>query len=155
LPDRRMHLPGDTSDGHYQIEMTCNQCHTPFGGVKNDACNKCHAEALAAENNTHPVEKFADPRNADQVKGLDATECVTCHREHAPDRPTPGGGPIAADFCTKCHNAAPDPKARTPHKDLAPPSCVNRGCHNFHDNRALYEDFLTKHLDEPTELAKA
>jgi hypothetical protein len=28
-------------------------------------------------------------------------------------------------------------------------TCSNAGCHNFHDNRALYEDFLLKHLHEP------
>jgi hypothetical protein len=28
-------------------------------------------------------------------------------------------------------------------------TCASAGCHNFHDNRALYEDFLVKHMDEP------
>src|SRR5262249_3240445 len=83
-----------------------------------------------------------------------ATECVICHREHVPDRTKPGGATIADDFCTKCHANA-DLKDPSTHKDLGPTSCMNRGCHNFHDNRALYEDFLKKHIDEPNQLAKA
>jgi len=153
LPDKRMHLPGDTTAGHYQIEIACNQCHTPFGGVKNDACNKCHGDALTAENDSHPVGKFKDPRNADRAAGLNAEECVTCHREHVPDRTTPGGVSIAGDFCSKCHTT--DVDERPTHKDLAKNSCMNSGCHNFHDNRALYEDFLKKHLNEPDQLAVA
>jgi hypothetical protein len=45
-------LPGETSHGHYQIEMKCNVCHTPMTGVKQEACLECHAtelEAAAAE----------------------------------------------------------------------------------------------------------
>jgi len=82
---------------------------------------------------------------------------VICHREHVPDRTKPGGATIADDFCTKCHNAKTDLGDRASHKDLLlqPTSCVNRGCHNFHDNRALYEDFLKKHVHEPDQLPKA
>ena len=28
-------------------------------------------------------------------------------------------------------------------------TCASAGCHNFHDNRALYEDFLIKHANTP------
>ena len=144
------HLPGATSHGHHQIEVACDQCHTPFGGVKNDACNKCHAESLTAANDSHPDGKFADPRNAERAAGLDARACVTCHREHAPER-TVVGVSIAGDFCIKCHQDVL--QERPSHKDFATDSCSNSGCHNFHDNRALYEDFLVKHLREPEELA--
>src|SRR5690349_16860224 len=76
--DKRVHLPGNTSAGHYQTEIVCEQCHTPFGGVKNDACNKCHADELQAADNSHNEGKFTDPRNADRISALDARSCVTC-----------------------------------------------------------------------------
>jgi len=148
--DQRAHLPGPTSHGHHQIEVGCDQCHTPFGGVKNDACSKCHGEALTAVNDSHSEGKFADPRNAERAAGLDARACVTCHREHVPGM-TSDGVSIAQDFCIKCH--ADVSQERPSHKTFAPDSCGNSGCHNFHDNRALYEDFLLKHLHEPEELA--
>jgi hypothetical protein len=149
--DKRAHLPGETSDGHYQIEMACDQCHTRFGGVKNDACEKCHGADHAAANDSHPGPKFADPRNAERSAGLDAQSCVTCHREHVPDR-THQGVTIPDDFCVKCHKKD-EFEDRPTHKDLAPQSCARSGCHNFHDNRALYEDFLVKHLHEPDQHA--
>ncbi len=33
-------------------------------------------------------------------------------------------------------------------------TCNDAGCHNFHNNRALYTDFLVKHLHEPDLLDK-
>ncbi|MGN2393421.1 NrfA- nitrite reduction protein, partial [Pelomicrobium sp. G1] len=38
---------------------------------------------------------------------------------------------------------------RPTHRGLAFDTCASSGCHNFHDNRALYEDFLVKHAAEP------
>lgn len=148
--DKLAHLPGETSHGHHQIEVACDQCHTPFGGVKNDACGKCHGAALAAANDSHPDSKFADPRNAERSAGLDARACATCHREHVPER-TRAGVTVAGDFCVKCHLDVFE--ERPSHKEFAHDSCSNSGCHNFHDNRALYEDFLVKHLHEPEQLA--
>jgi predicted CXXCH cytochrome family protein len=150
--DRRVHLPGETSAGHHQIEIACEQCHTPFGGVRNDACNACHADELKAADNSHNEEKFSDPRNADRAAALDAQHCTTCHREHVPDE-THAGVTIAADFCVKCHQDVFT--ERPTHAGLPPDSCGNAGCHNFHDNRALYEDFLLQHLDEPPAKAVA
>jgi predicted CXXCH cytochrome family protein len=144
--DRRVHLPGETSAGHHQTEIACKQCHTPFGGVKNDACNTCHAAGLESADNSHNAEKFADPRNADRISALDAQKCTTCHREHVPDE-TRAGVTIAADFCVKCHQDVFT--ERPTHAALPPDSCGNAGCHNFHDNRALYADFLLEHLDKP------
>jgi hypothetical protein len=146
---KEVHLPGKTSDGHHQLEIACEKCHSPFGGVTNDACESCHRDELVAENNTHPVEKFADPRNADRAAGLDAQRCVTCHHEHVPDR-TVASVTIAEDFCARCHmDVAED---RPSHASFAVTSCSSSGCHNFHDNRALYEDFLNKHQQEPDKL---
>ncbi len=34
-------------------------------------------------------------------------------------------------------------------QDMAFDTCKDSGCHNFHNNRALYTDFLVKHLHEP------
>ncbi len=148
--DKLAHLPGETSHGHHQIEVACEQCHTPFGGVKNDACSRCHGASLAAESDSHSDVKFADPRNAERSAGLDARSCVTCHREHVPER-TQAGVTVAGDFCVKCHLDVI--QERPSHKEFAHDSCGNSGCHNFHDNRALYEDFLVKHLHEPDQLA--
>jgi Cytochrome c3 len=150
--DKLAHLPGETSHGHHQIEVACEQCHTPFGGVKNDACSRCHGASLAAESDSHSDFKFADPRNAERSAGLDARSCVTCHREHVPER-TRAGVTVASDFCVKCHLDVI--QERPSHKEFAHESCGNSGCHNFHDNRALYEDFLVKHLHEPEQLATA
>jgi hypothetical protein len=145
--DRRALLPGRTTRGHAPIEAACGQCHTPFGGVPNDACLRCHGEALEAAEDTHPESKFADPRNADRVAGLDARACVTCHREHAPDRTRAGGVTIPADFCAGCHEDVA--RERPSHAGFAFAGCASTGCHRFHDNRALHEDFMQRHLHEP------
>ena len=45
--DKSEFLIGETSYGHYQIEMSCETCHTdPFGGteVLQNACTNCHAD---------------------------------------------------------------------------------------------------------------
>ena len=140
-------LPGETSHGHYQIEMKCSACHTPLMGVKQEACLQCHAEELNIANDTHPEKKFTDPRNADSVAILDARKCITCHVEHEPDMTHAMGLTLPNDYCFQCHLDVG--KERPSHKDLGFDTCASAGCHNFHDNRALYEDFLSKHLDEP------
>jgi len=149
--DRRLFLPNATSHGHYQIELACDTCHTPFTGVKQEACNQCHGEELAAVNDTHPRKKFEDPRNADRLTVLDARYCVTCHVEHQPERTRAMGVTQPDDFCFHCH--ADVAKERPSHQNLSFDSCASAGCHNFHDNTALYEDFLAKHLHEPNQLS--
>jgi formate-dependent nitrite reductase cytochrome c552 subunit len=47
------------------------------------------------------------------------------------------------DFCAYCHQDIEED--RPSHKDMAFDTCAAAGCHNFHDNKALYEDFLVKH----------
>jgi hypothetical protein len=143
-------LIGQTTSGHHQIELACNACHTrPFGGAESlqAACLGCHGEDLKRAKDTHPAKKFADPRNADRLEKLDATQCVTCHREHKPAITSAMGVTLPIDYCALCHQDIG--KDRPSHAGLGFDTCASAGCHNFHDNRALYEDFLTKHADEP------
>lgn len=149
-PARNMLLPGKTTHGHHQIELSCESCHAkPFGGKEalQDSCLRCHGAELKAANDTHPLSKFTDPRNADRLEKLDATLCVTCHVEHRPAITLAMGVTLAGDFCFHCH--AEIAKDRPSHAGLTFDSCNSAGCHKFHDNRALYEDFLARHLNEP------
>jgi predicted CXXCH cytochrome family protein len=150
---KSVHLPGTTSDGHYQIELGCDGCHTPFRGVENSACLRCHSALVEPANDSHPERLFTDPRNADSLAELDARRCVTCHAEHAAERTTRGGLTRAGDLCRPCHEAVAD--ERPDHRGLDFKTCADTGCHNYHDNRALNEDFLAAHLDEPALLAGA
>ncbi|MAT92039.1 MAG: NrfA- nitrite reduction protein [Halioglobus sp.] len=147
--DKTVFLPGATTDGHYQIELACNACHTgPYADrdALQEACEGCHADALKAAKDDHPKAKFSDPRNADRVALLDARYCVTCHVEHRPDITGPMAVSVPADTCFLCHEAIGD--ERPSHAGMAFDTCTSAGCHNFHDNRALYEDFLVKHMDD-------
>ncbi len=141
-----MFLIGETTHGHHQIEMACDACHTkPFGGkeVLQDACVSCHAEELKAVSDSHPKSKFTDPRNADRVALLDARYCVTCHREHREEITHEMGLSLPEDYCFICHKDIAED--RPSHAGMAFDSCASAGCHNYHDNQALYEDFLIKH----------
>ena len=147
--DKRVFLPGKTSHGHYQIEMACVACHSdPLGGgeVLQDACMSCHGEELKIADDSHPITKFTNPRNADRVEQLDARKCITCHTEHKEEITMEMGVTLPNDFCFKCHQDVAE--NRPSHTGMEFLSCGTAGCHNFHDNRALYEDFLAKHLDE-------
>ena len=144
---KTMMQPGETTHGHYQIELACNACHTPMMGVKQDACLDCHQEELKISRDTHPAKKFNGATNADRLKLLDAQKCITCHREHVPERTHPMGLSLPTDYCYHCHQDVME--QRPSHKDFAFNSCATAGCHNYHDNRALYENFLAKHSDEP------
>ena len=151
--NRSFLLIGKTTSGHHQIELACDTCHTSvFGGpdVLQDACVKCHGPELRAANDTHPKSKFTDPRNADRVAILNAQECVTCHREHRPKITQAMGVTLPQDLCVNCHSEIGDD--RPSHKGLAFTTCASAGCHNFHDNRALYEDFLLKHAGQKAQL---
>jgi len=149
-PLRANLLIGKTTGGHHQIELACEACHTsPFGGgeVLQEACVGCHKEELAAAKDSHPLKKFRDPRNADRLAKLDATRCVTCHREHKPEITGAMGVTLPGDYCKLCHeNVAKD---RPSHVGATFDTCASAGCHNYHDNRALYEDFLEQHAGEP------
>lgn len=151
--NRSILLIGRTTSGHHQIELACDSCHTSvFGGVEvlQDACVNCHGAELKAANDAHPKSKFTDPRNADRTAILDARYCVTCHQEHRPNITRAMGVTLPEDFCFKCHEDIGED--RQSHKGLAFSTCASAGCHNFHDNRALYQDFLVKHAGQRDQL---
>ena len=143
-----LYLPDAASHGHYQIELACDACHGD-GFEDEDAmqavCIDCHGDELKLANDSHPVKKFNDPRNAERLEILNARYCITCHVEHAPERTRVMGVTLADDFCVLCHQNVADERAS--HQDLPFDGCSAAGCHNYHDNRALYEDFLVKHAD--------
>ncbi len=151
--NRSFLLIGKTTSGHHQIELACDACHTSvFGGadVLQDACVNCHGAELKAANDAHPKSKFTDPRNAERTAALDARYCVTCHQEHRAKITQTMGVTLPQDFCFKCHeDIAQD---RPSHAGLAFTTCASAGCHNFHDNRALYQAFLVQHADGPAQL---
>ena len=148
-PLRSQLLIGKTTSGHHQIELACESCHQPFGGkaAMQEACVSCHGAELKLANDSHPAKKFTDPRNADRLEKLNATLCVTCHREHNPQITGAMGVTLPSDYCVLCHKDVG--KDRVSHQGLPFNGCAAAGCHNFHDNRALYEDFLAKHAAEP------
>ena len=146
-PDRRAFLPGETTAGHYQIELSCTACHTPGMGVKEEACYDCHAAELKLANDSHPKSKFSDPRNADLLNIIRADNCVACHHEHVPHQTRAMGVTMPDDYCFHCHvQTLTDVPS---HKGFTFDSCATAGCHNFHDNTALYKDFLLKHAEGP------
>ncbi|MGD9785627.1 MAG: cytochrome c3 family protein [Hyphomicrobiaceae bacterium] len=141
-------LIGKTTSGHHQIELACNACHTePFASKEaiQNACVGCHGEDLKTSKDSHPKKKFTDPRNADRLEKLAATQCVTCHTEHRPEITHAMGVTLPTDYCALCHQKIGD--ERPSHKALSYSTCADAGCHNYHDNRALYEDFLEKHTE--------
>lgn len=143
----RTFLPGVTTHGHYQIELQCQACHTPGMGVQQDSCNQCHGAELKIATDTHPRSKFSDPGKAHLLAELDARSCTTCHEEHVDDRTQAMGLSLPSDYCWHCHQEIGE--QRPSHKDLAYDSCATAGCHNYHDNRALFESFLINHFGEP------
>jgi hypothetical protein len=145
-----MFQSGELSDGHHQFGVTCSACHTePFGGTEviEKACRDCHQADLAHADDSHPDRKFTDPRNASLLDRIDARKCVTCHTEHRPERTHGTGVSIPKNFCIECHvDVASE---RPTHQGASFKTCAGAGCHNFHDNRALYETFLERHMDQP------
>lgn len=149
-PQKPNFLPGAVTHGHFQIELACDACHVdPFGGgeVLQDACLTCHEDELELALDSHPRKKFTDPRNADLLEIIDARYCTSCHMEHQEGMISDMGVSLPSDYCYHCHQEIGE--ERETHQDLPYDSCQSAGCHNYHDNRALYEDFLAKHTDEP------
>lgn len=58
---------------------------------------------------------------------------------------------LPRDYCYRCHQEVAE--ERPSHVGLSFDSCADTGCHKFHDNRALYEDFLIRHGSEGALLA--
>jgi hypothetical protein len=153
--NKQIFMPGPLTGGHHQIGVACSACHTdPLGGgeVLQQACIDCHGADRKKPFDSHPRSKFKDPRNADRLENIDALVCITCHVEHRPDMTAANGVSQPQDFCFYCH--ADVGKDRPSHRGMAFDTCNNAGCHNFHNNRALYTDFLIKHLHEPEVLDK-
>ncbi len=156
--DRTAFLPGETTGVHHQFEVACETCHTSpdFSDASkitkdlNKTCVTCHKEELKASNDSHPIKKFKNPRMAAYWEKIDARFCTSCHLEHQPEDTLPGMVTLAGDFCVACHSEGEQDvrKNRESHADLGYETCATAGCHNFHDNRALYEDFLVKHGNE-------
>lgn len=142
-------LPGQTSHGHHQIEMQCTICHgSGFDSADTlqNACMNCHGDELDTAQDAHPRSKFTNPRNAGLLENLDARQCVSCHVEHRPELISAMGVSQPVDVCAHCHQDIG--KDRPSHEGMGFDTCQSAGCHNFHDNRALYEDFLLAHADE-------
>ncbi|MEL6478667.1 MAG: ammonia-forming cytochrome c nitrite reductase subunit c552 [Pseudomonadota bacterium] len=148
-------LIGQTTGAHHQIELSCESCHaadafaTPKKTAKamNKACLSCHKDELKLSNDSHPVKKFRDPRNADVRAKLDALYCHTCHAEHKPEITRVSAVSLPMDYCSACHEEVY--KNRPSHEGYGFETCATAGCHNFHDNTALYEEFLVKHAGGP------
>ena len=158
--DRRALLIGRTTDAHHQIEMACETCHAagPFAGAAaaetalNETCRTCHEDELNAADDSHPRSMFRNPRMAAYREKLDARLCTSCHGEHRPEITRTGAVTVAMDFCVACHSdGEQDVRLDRPsHAGVAFETCATAGCHNYHDNQALYEEFLVEHAGEPT-----
>ena len=148
---RDLLLIGKTTSAHHQIELACESCHTaPFFADRkkvlksmNKACLACHKDELKVSNDSHPVKKFRDPRNFDRREMLDALQCSSCHMEHTPEITEPLAVTLPSDYCLACHQDVGE--NRPSHVGLGFETCASAGCHNYHDNTALYENFLVKH----------
>lgn len=153
--DRSTMVIGETTSAHHQFEVSCDSCHAAdfFADGKkvikkmNKTCIKCHKDELKISNDSHPVKKFLDPRNADRLQDVDARYCTACHMEHRPELTRENAVTLPLDFCKSCHEEIE--KERPSHKGYGFETCATAGCHNYHDNRALYEDFLVKHAKGP------
>ncbi len=146
-------LPGKTSSAHHQLESACEACHTPLEGVKQETCLECHEQELKAVSDSHAVKIFNDPRAVVFLEHIDAKKCLTCHAEHIAEQTQGRVASAPADFCFPCHEDVAE--QRPSHQNLSADGCAASGCHNYHDNEALYEDFIAKHLDEPDLLTQA
>lgn len=158
--DRTALLPGETTGVHHQFEVSCHTCHegdafessTKQVKALNKTCVGCHKDELKASNDSHPIKKFKDPRQADLWEKIDARYCTSCHLEHMPEITTVAGAvTLPMDYCVACHSEGDqDVRVNRPsHEGLGYETCATAGCHNFHDNKALYEDFLVKHGRDP------
>lgn len=151
--DKTIFMPGELSPGHHQLVDACDACHADaFGGgeILQQSCVDCHGKDRVKPFDSHPAKKFKDPRNAELLANIDALKCITCHTEHRPEITEKDGLTQPEDFCVHCHEKIAED--RPSHEGMTFDSCKDSGCHNYHNNRALYTNFLIKHLDEPPTL---
>ncbi len=156
--DRQLLLVGKTTDAHHQIEMACETCHAaPTFSSANTAlkamnitCRNCHDEELDKADDSHPGKKFRSPRMAAYWENLDGRFCTSCHIEHRPEITRENAVTVAMNFCLACHSEGDQNvrSIRTTHAAQTFDTCASAGCHNYHDNRALYSNFLVKNADE-------
>lgn len=146
VTDKQAFLPGKMTSAHHQVELACDLCHSPFEGVKQQACLDCHGDALNAASDSHAAKVFNDPRSYSMLEKINAKQCISCHAEHLENQYAGKISTQPTDFCFACHDDIA--QERPSHKGLAEDGCSASGCHNYHDNTALYEDFVKKHLDE-------
>lgn len=153
--DKSLFMPGALSPGHHQLTDACDACHVDaFGGgeVLQQACVDCHGKDRVKPFDSHPAKKFKDPRNAELLENIDALRCTSCHTEHRPEITAKDGLTQPVDFCFYCHKDVAE--ERPSHEGMGFETCKDSGCHNFHNNRALYTNFLIKHLHEPPLLSE-
>ena len=153
--DKTQFMPGELTGGHHQIGIACNACHGEAFTDKDDMqelCVDCHGDQRQKPFDSHPRAKFTDPRNADRLENINALYCVSCHVEHKTDLADKMGVTQPQDFCIHCHEDVAE--NRPSHEDMEFSTCASAGCHNYHNNRALYTDFLVKHQDKPDLLEK-
>jgi len=153
--DKSIFMPGPLTSGHHQIGLNCNACHKESYSDRESmqvSCIECHGDQRKKPFDFHPKAKFTDPRNADRLDNINALQCITCHTEHQPSITKESGVTQPMDFCIHCHEDIAS--ERPSHEGMEFNSCANAGCHNYHDNRSLYTDYLIKHLDEKANLDK-
>lgn len=153
--DKSVFMPGDLTGGHHQIGVDCMACHGESFSDKDiiqERCVSCHGDQRKKPFDSHPKAKFTDPRNADRLENINATYCVSCHVEHQPELANKAGLTQPEDFCVHCHQDIA--KDRPSHEGMEFDTCASAGCHNYHNNRSLYTDFLVKHMDKPALLEK-
>jgi len=118
-------LIGNTTSAHHQIELACDACHTSGFFATQKKMNKNMNKA-----------------------------CLSCHKdelavsiEHKPEITEALAVTVPMDYCSACHQEIEE--ERPSHVGLGFETCASAGCHNYHDNTALYEKFLVKHADQP------
>ncbi|MBU3821636.1 cytochrome c3 family protein [Flavobacteriaceae bacterium XHP0103] len=95
-----------------------------------DNCLNCHDRP----NDRHPTYRFSEPRFSDAIKVIDATTCITCHKEHHGERVSVP----SMDYCMNCHQEldVEDDPLDISHVSLIKAkqwtTCIQ--CHDFHGN---------------------
>jgi Cytochrome c3 len=101
------YVPGPVMQAHASFEQRCDTCHTPWRGLKNEACIACHGAFI--KTNPHAAVVMAGSGGElDAGRPLASFSnrlgCLSCHSEHS------GRGQnvrVSAAFaCAWCHKHA-------------------------------------------------